>query len=160
MTTSQQPAPCTLRRSDKKPGHEHWLKYGSIAQEESLKQTSFTYHGTCHCEAITYEFQTSSRVDENTTFYSCICNVCFKRGYIFYVVHMKQFKYFSRSAMDLGTFATDTGIMVCCGANFQVLFYIAFVAIVGFRCGWSVMECWETTSFRRSLGKLLVLREG
>jgi len=142
MATPQDTPVCTLRRSDKKPGHEHWLKYGSIVQGESLKETAFTYHGTCHCEAINYEFQTSSPIDEKTIFYSCVCNICFKRGYIFYVVHMKHFKYFSRSAMDLGAFANSTSIfLVLGGANIQVPFYIAFVVIVGRRCGWNAMEC-------------------
>ena len=109
--TSEVPPPCTLRRSDGKAGHEHWEKSKNkslLSPTKSLPQ--YSYSGSCHCQAIEFEFGTSTTLDSETTFYTCECNACFKRGYLFYVVPPKHFRFTSRLASDLGTYATATGI--------------------------------------------------
>jgi len=112
MTSEVPPCtPCTLRRSDGQTGHEHWLKSKNkslLSPTESLPEYGYT--GGCHCQAIEFEFGSSTTLDSNTTFYTCECNACFKRGYLFYVVAPKHFRFTSRLAADLGTYATTTGI--------------------------------------------------
>src|SRR5947207_3109755 len=101
---------CTsLRRSDGKTGHQHWLKSESDTLFSPSKCPQHSYRGSCHCEAITFEFMSISAIDSDATFYTCDCNACFKRGYLFYVIPIKHFKFTSRSASDLGTYATTTG---------------------------------------------------
>jgi hypothetical protein len=108
--TSQAPA-CTLRRSDGETGHEHWLKSKNrslLSPSKSLPQC--TYTGGCHCQAVELEFATASILDSDTIFYTCVCNACFKRGYLFFVVPPKHFQFTSRLPSDLGTYATTTGM--------------------------------------------------
>ena len=104
--------PCTLRRSDGETGHDHWLKSENKAIIMSSKRPQQSYHGGCDCEALTFEFQTMSVVDSNSTFYTCDCKACFKRGYLFYVIPIKHFKFTSRCPSDLGTYATTTGLFM------------------------------------------------
>ena len=109
--TSEVPPPCTLRRSDGQTSHEHWEKSKNkslLSPTKSLPQ--YNYSGGCHCQAIEFDFGTSTTLDSETTFYTCECNACFKRGYLFYVVPPKHFRFTSRLASDLGTYATTTGI--------------------------------------------------
>ena len=61
------------------------------------------------CEAIGYQFETAEPLSVETTFYVCEYSVCFKRGYIFYVTPIKHFRFNSRSASDLGAYATSAG---------------------------------------------------
>ena len=113
MTTND-PPPCTLRRSDGKQGHEHWLKSKNKSLLSPSKHISqITYKGSCHCHAIQFEFR-SAALDLDTTFYTCECNACFKRGYHFYVVSPDHFRYTSRLPSDLGTYATETGSVSSC----------------------------------------------
>lgn len=107
--TTEQPPPCTLRRSDGKPNHDHWNRseYKNLVSSPGCPK--YSYHGACHCKAILFEFGSSSQVDGNSTFYVCDCNACFKRGYIFYVIPMRNFQFTTCSAADLGTYATATG---------------------------------------------------
>ena len=102
--------PCTsLRRSDGQSGYEHWLK----SENESLscpeQRPPFSYHGSCHCKSIQFDFQSTGPVNAEATFYTCDCNACFKRGYLFFVIPFKHFKYNSCVPSDLGTYATPTG---------------------------------------------------
>ena len=99
--------PCdSLRRSDGQPGHLHWLRKEN-ANVPPCPQ--FLYHGGCACRNIKFQFQTRQAIDENAIFYTCDCQNCFKRGYIFFVVPLKHFIFKSKSVSDLGTFATATG---------------------------------------------------
>jgi hypothetical protein len=103
-------SPCTLRRSDGQTGHKHWLKAENELLYSPPKSPEYSYHGSCQCDAISYEFQSISSVDSDATFYICECNACSKRAYLFYVVPLKHFKFASRSASDLGTYASLTGL--------------------------------------------------
>jgi hypothetical protein len=119
---------CTsLRRSDGQTGHQHWLKSESDTIFSPSKCPQHLYRGSCHCEAITYEFKSISAVDSDATFYTCDCNACFKRGYLFFVIPIKHFKFTSRSASDLGTYATTTG---CCSNMRAVAHCREFLALL------------------------------
>jgi hypothetical protein len=101
---------CPLRRSDGVAGYGHWLKSENpTLSPPPIKGLEFVYCGSCHCEAIKYQFETAAPLTVETTFYICECSVCFKRGYVFYVTPMKYFRFTSCSAPDLGTYATSAG---------------------------------------------------
>jgi hypothetical protein len=75
----------------------------------SSSSAAVAYHGSCQCSAISYDFRTQAEIDSASSVFTCECSACTKRAYIFYVVSLKQFKFMSRCASDLGTFASDCG---------------------------------------------------
>lgn len=92
--------PCKQRRLDGK------VSNGQLPKSPLL----LSYCGSCQCGAVAYDIETPTSIDANATVYRCECSGCFKRGYKFFVVSMKQFKFTSRCASDLGTFASEAGM--------------------------------------------------
>jgi hypothetical protein len=97
--------------SQREEKHAQWIKVanGGIQKTESTNTKRFTYHGSCQCDAVNFEFYSPSPI-QDTTLYTCTCVDCSKRGYLLYVTTIKNFQFKSRTASDLGTFATETGI--------------------------------------------------
>jgi hypothetical protein len=100
--SSMSSPPCKQMRLDRKASN------GQVPSCTLL----LSYSGSCQCGAVTYDIQTPTSIDSNATVYRCECSGCFKRGYKFFVVSIKQFRFTSQSASDLGTFASETGLQL------------------------------------------------